>query len=147
MKLPKKKKIHEIDPQNLTEPRLTDSQRAMFVRGVELFNNRKFWEAHEAWEEIWKECEAESRIFFQGIIQAAAAYHLLLVKRRYAGAMNNFDKAMSKLTLFPAEFLEMNVEKLRKAVSESQAIAARLGPERLEEFPDSAVPTLVRISQ
>ncbi|MGB2868877.1 MAG: DUF309 domain-containing protein [Bacteroidota bacterium] len=147
MKLPKKKKIQEIDPKNLSEPDLTDLQSRIFIRGIELFNSRKFWEAHEAWEEVWKLREEESRIFFQGVIQAAAGYHLLLVKRRYGGTINNFDKALSKLGLFPSRFLGIDVGALRKALRESKTIAVRLGAERLGDFPDSGIPTLIQIPQ
>lgn len=91
-------------------------------------------------------CEEESRIFFQGIIQAAAAYHLLLVKRRYGGAMNNLDKAISKLDLFPAGFLGIDVDGMRKKLRESQTIAQQLGAERLGDFPDAATPRIVLIS-
>lgn len=43
--------------------------------GVDLFNARFFWEAHEAWEGLWAACERTSvpAIFLQGLIQIAAA--------------------------------------------------------------------------
>lgn len=43
-------------------------------RAVELFNQAKFWEAHEALEQIWRSVpdEGEARVL-QGLIQAAAA--------------------------------------------------------------------------
>ncbi len=95
-----KKRIEDRDLSRLQEPRLTFFQRRRFLEGIERFNRRLFWEAHECWEEVWKECSEESRIFFQGIIQVAAAYHLILVKRRFVGARNNFEKSLSKLNLF-----------------------------------------------
>ena len=32
-------------------------------RGVALFNQQKFWEAHEAWEDAWKTETGEPRLF------------------------------------------------------------------------------------
>ncbi|MHB8510023.1 MAG: DUF309 domain-containing protein [Candidatus Dormibacteria bacterium] len=42
-------------------------------RGVELFNEGAFWEAHEAWEEAWMPFRHEDGSnFFKGLIQVAA---------------------------------------------------------------------------
>ncbi|MGQ0613155.1 MAG: DUF309 domain-containing protein [Planctomycetaceae bacterium] len=43
--------------------------------GARLFNAGEFFEAHEAWEEIWIEEEGPMRLFFQGAIQVAGAFH------------------------------------------------------------------------
>ena len=142
MKFFRKKKLAEVDRSLLREPSLSTAQRKALLTGIQLFNARKFWEAHEAWEEVWKGVPDESRIFFQGIIQAAAAYHLLLVKRRYGGMMNNFDKALSKLELFPGKFLGIDVTRLKRAIAESKGIAERLGSDRLAEFPPNGIPKL-----
>lgn len=45
------------------------------LRGIELFNQGKFWHAHEAWEELWLVAEPGMRRFLQGLIQLAAAWH------------------------------------------------------------------------
>ena len=31
-----------------------------YLRGIELFNQHKFWESHEAWEEIWRASERDA---------------------------------------------------------------------------------------
>jgi hypothetical protein len=46
-----------------------------FERGVELFNTRRFFDAHEVWEEIWLPATGHEKRFLQGIIQIAAAFH------------------------------------------------------------------------
>ncbi|OGU19151.1 MAG: hypothetical protein A2059_00080 [Ignavibacteria bacterium GWA2_55_25] len=124
----------------LREPRLSASERRRFIDGMNLFNRREFWEAHEAWEEVWQNCGEESRIFFQGIIQAAAAYHLILVKKRFVGARNNIDKSLSKLELFSGRFLGVDVDALRSALLLSREAMERLGAERLHEFPERLFP-------
>ena len=45
---------------------------ACFVRGVRLFNQGNFFEAHELWEDKWKKAEGEEKIFYQGIIHEIA---------------------------------------------------------------------------
>jgi hypothetical protein len=48
---------------------------AQYLFGVDLFNRRYYWEAHEAWETVWHACDRESTQgrFVQGLILVAAA--------------------------------------------------------------------------
>lgn len=53
-----------------------DTADALFHRGVELFNAGEFFDAHEVWEDLWRDCASAERRFFQALIQAAvSAYH------------------------------------------------------------------------
>ncbi len=137
-----KKRIEEIDPAMLTEPVLSEEEQEIVDRGVELFNERRFWEAHEAWEEVWKKRKEESRIFFQGIIQAAAGYHLIAEKPRYRGAASNLEKAQKKLQIFPGHFLGFDVSSLLSSILEAQKQLADLGPLGIVDFPQKKLPTL-----
>ncbi|MGC3968698.1 MAG: DUF309 domain-containing protein [Pirellulales bacterium] len=47
----------------------------LYLKGIELFNTCEFFEAHEAWEELWQEHFGPDRKFYQGLIQAAVAVH------------------------------------------------------------------------
>src|SRR4029077_3839687 len=67
--------------------------------GIEHFNARRFWEAHEAWETIWLVAESDVEQFLQGMIQLAAAYHH--VKRgTHRGAVRLFEAALRRLSAF-----------------------------------------------
>lgn len=46
-----------------------------FLHGVDLWNHRYFWEAHETWEDPWRAAgrEAPLGLFLQGLILLAAA--------------------------------------------------------------------------
>jgi uncharacterized protein len=47
-----------------------------YLTGVEHFNRREFFEAHEVWEDLWHETTGPDRRYIQGLIQAAVAvYH------------------------------------------------------------------------
>lgn len=47
-----------------------------YLTGIELFNRREFFEAHEVWEDLWHDTASPERRFYQGLIQAAVAvYH------------------------------------------------------------------------
>ncbi len=50
-------------------------ETGQFQKGVTLFNARKFFEAHEVWEELWLVEPEPEKTFLQGLIQLAAAYH------------------------------------------------------------------------
>jgi hypothetical protein len=83
-----------------------------FVQGVRLFNRGDFFEAHELWEHIWKRAGGAEKIFYQGMIQAAAA---LLHRRRgnFSGAVSLCKKSHAKLVLFPAVFMGIELEQFR----------------------------------
>lgn len=72
----------------------------MIANGVALFNSRKFWHAHEAWEELWLATCGEDKLFLQGLIQLAAAYHHVQ-RGTYKGAIRLFDAALEKLEPYP----------------------------------------------
>jgi hypothetical protein len=46
-----------------------------YLFGVDLFNRRYYWEAHEAWERVWHTCDKARTqgLFLQGLIQLSAA--------------------------------------------------------------------------
>lgn len=46
-----------------------------YLQGIEHFNQCEFFEAHEVWEDLWKDYAGEDRAFYQGLIQAAVALH------------------------------------------------------------------------
>ena len=42
-----------------------------FHQGIELFNAGDWFDAHEAWEEIWHMAQGQRKRFYQGLIQCA----------------------------------------------------------------------------
>lgn len=42
-----------------------------YLAGIEFFNEQDYFEAHEAWEDLWAESHGDERRFYQGLIQAA----------------------------------------------------------------------------
>jgi len=46
-------------------------------QGIAEFNRRRFFEAHEVWEELWHQYRHDDRTMLQGLIQVAVGcYHL-----------------------------------------------------------------------
>jgi hypothetical protein len=49
------------------------SERQLYFDGIALFNEREFFEAHEAWEDAWRMACGKKFYFYQGLIQCAVA--------------------------------------------------------------------------
>lgn len=45
--------------------------------GVESFNRRDYWQAHEHWEKGWKELPPHEKHSVQALIQACAVFYLM----------------------------------------------------------------------
>src|SRR5207245_3609845 len=57
-------------------PMATGEYDPRYLSGIELFNRGEYFDAHEIWEELWHDCAAADRRFYQSLIQAAVAlYH------------------------------------------------------------------------
>lgn len=68
-------------------------QNELYLYGVDLFNHGFWWEAHTAWEALWKEAPQHhvTRLFLQGLIQVAAAQ-----LKRLEGKGRGADKLAAK---------------------------------------------------
>ena len=83
----------------------------LLQRGIREFNEGKFFEAHDSFEEIWQGYREPDREFLQGLIHAAVAlYHL--EHRNFKGARSQFSKACSRLTAYRPEHRGLSVDLL-----------------------------------
>ena len=80
-----------------------------YLDGIRLFNEGEFWEAHEAWEEIWLEAEDGYRLYFQGLIQVAAALHHL-ARENWGGMAALLRQAIEKLEDYRPRTLGLDVD-------------------------------------
>jgi predicted metal-dependent hydrolase len=76
-----------------------------------LFNCGRFFDCHEALEEVWLELSGERKKFLQGLIQAAVALHHLRNGNR-VGAERLLAAAVEKLSLDSPERELINVDAL-----------------------------------
>ncbi len=102
------------------------------ARGIALFNARKFWEAHEAWEEAWLTLEGDEKLFVQGLIQVAAGYYKATVQDQPRGCVKLLTAALEKLTPLPKNFLGVETERflpeVRRTRLEAQIWLSASGP-------------------
>lgn len=94
-----------------TPPPLTASQKQLLQKGIDFFNQQRFFDCHEVWEEAWLEAGPEQKTFLQGLIQVAVAmYHLR--RENLAGATRLLSAGMEKLSLFVPQHETMDVARL-----------------------------------
>ncbi|HVN64677.1 MAG TPA: DUF309 domain-containing protein [Candidatus Binataceae bacterium] len=90
-------------------------RRDFFQEGIDLFNSGKFFECHEAWEEIWKHAHGEEKLFLHGLIQAAVAI-LHAQRGNLEGARTLRDKSLKKLDRFDSERGGIALNELRNSL-------------------------------
>ncbi len=87
-------------------------QNTGFLAALRLFNTGCYFEAHEAWEQVWNAAEEPERRFLQGLIQATVAMHHYR-NRNLQGAISLASKALRKLDAYPASFAGIDLGAFR----------------------------------
>jgi predicted metal-dependent hydrolase len=103
------------------------SSRAEFLRGIYLFNQARFFDAHEVLEDVWRASPAAEKKFQQGLIQVAVAlYHH--GNRNSTGARSVLGRAYRNLSLYPAGFGGIDSAALLNSISDWQRALDEGGP-------------------
>ena len=68
----------------------------LFNKGIEAFNNRQFYNAHEYWEELWLDYKLNDARFIQGLIQLAVSYFHFF-NQNLNGARSMLKKCLIKI--------------------------------------------------
>ncbi len=82
------------------------------LKGIKLFNESKYFEAHEELELAWRAERSPVRELYRGILQVGVAYYHIL-NGNYRGGKIMIERAQKWLKLFPDICLGLDVEKLR----------------------------------
>ena len=93
----------------------TQTKDRLFQKGLDAFNSGHFYDAHEHWEEVWLETPNPDKIFLQGLIQVAAAFHHHS-RANNLGCRNLLRAGLLKLDYFPEEHWGLAIEPLRASV-------------------------------
>jgi predicted metal-dependent hydrolase len=99
-----------------------------YHRGIQLFNQQHFYDAHEIWEDVWRESKGPEKKFLQGLIQAAVALHHHSTGN-VVGARSLLERARKNLAAYPEDFGGIRVTVLtaslatwRESLSEGQPV-------------------------
>lgn len=111
------------------------------MEGIELFNQRRFFEAHEVIEHEWHAERSSVRRLYQGILQIGVGFYHAL-NGNHKGAVLLLTDGLEKTAAFTPEPLGIQTGKL---VAESQSCLAAieaLGTDRLDEFDAATIPLI-----
>jgi hypothetical protein len=81
-------------------------------RGVGLFNQGRYFRAHEVWEAAWREAEAEERAFLEALVQLATGFHLRTRRGGTRGAVHLLSQALVLLEDYRPAHEGVDVEAL-----------------------------------
>ncbi|MGH9649240.1 MAG: DUF309 domain-containing protein, partial [Terriglobales bacterium] len=114
--------------------------------GIFLFNQGRFYDAHEVLEDAWREARQPLKRFLQGLIQIAVGLHHHSTGN-LAGARSLLARGRSKLEEYPHSYGGINVAGLRASVDHwCAALGGGLPPPafpRLEAMPGAKIAPLV----
>jgi predicted metal-dependent hydrolase len=103
------------------------------VKGLEKFNRREYFEAHDLLEIAWMEDKSPGRDLYRAILQVSVAYYQIM-RGNYNGAAKMFLRVRKWIDPLPDNCRGINIEKLRNEVNEINQELVELGPERMDEI-------------
>jgi uncharacterized protein len=106
------------------------------IEGMKLFNEKKFFDAHEELETAWNEEKGKVRQLYQGILQMAVTY-LHITRGNYDGAVKVYMRSMRWLKDWPAVCRGIQVGQLREDAEIVMKEVERLGRGNLGNFDPS----------
>ena len=105
--------------------------------GIQLFNQRDFYEAHDPLEEAWMVTSSPERDLYQGILQIGLAY-FQITRGNARGALKMFKRGHKNLSPLGEHMLGIDITQLRADAEEVEQLLRKSGLEetsqRLEEL-------------
>ena len=81
---------------NIKEDKIKEK---LFIRGIKSFNQKKFYKAHEYWEDLWIDYRLFDEKFIQALIQmAVGCFHITNINKK--GAISLLTKSLDKFKLY-----------------------------------------------
>jgi hypothetical protein len=79
-----------------------------YLKGIDCFNARDYFDAHEVWEEIWLRSTGEAKLFYQMLIQAAVGLHHY-ERDNFRGARGLYKNVVEKLQRLPSFYMSLDL--------------------------------------
>ena len=112
---------------------------ALFQKGLAEYEKGDYFEAHEAWEDLWSDYQLSDRKFIQGLIQLAVSF-VHLGNGNMIGAKNLLKKCENKFSEYTGIHRNINVDELKSAIEAVDIVYQNL--EHSLEFDWDLVPNL-----
>jgi hypothetical protein len=114
---------------------------ALLQLGIDLYNAGHYWNAHEAWEQVWLDADREERAFYQGLIQLTAAF-VHVTRNEYPGAIRLLAAGIEKLEKYPETYLGVQLAPLLAGARACRSRLQHLGEKRIAEFERGLIPRI-----
>jgi predicted metal-dependent hydrolase len=92
------------------------ANQSEYLHGIALFNQGKFFDAHEVLEDVWRAAPHEEKKIWQGLIQVAVALHHYSTGNR-VGMRSVMVRAMKNLAGHPRGFHGVQIPRLLKSLA------------------------------
>jgi uncharacterized protein len=90
-----------------------------FEQGIRLFNEARFFEAHEVLEDVWRANSGPEKRFLQGLIQLAVALHHHSTGN-LRGARSVLARSARNLHGYPEGFLGIPLKRVLRSIHECE---------------------------
>ncbi|MBI2470995.1 MAG: DUF309 domain-containing protein [Planctomycetes bacterium] len=85
-------------------------------KGIKLFNEGNFFEAHETWEDQWRGIEkSPEKYFIQGLIMTAVALHHYK-RKNYTGTLRLLEKGIKLLRESKVPEIKLDMENFLREI-------------------------------
>ena len=111
----------------------------LFQKGLSEYEKGDYFEAHEAWEDLWSDYYIPDRRFIQGLIQLSVSF-VHLGKGNMVGAKSLLKKCQDKFSDFSGIQRGINLVELTSAIEAVELVYEEL--KHTSEFDWDLVPNL-----
>ena len=116
-----------------------EKKERLFFEGLQAYEEKDFFEAHELWEELWSEYYLADRTLIQGLIQLAVSF-VHLGNGNLNGAKSLLNKSADKFSSFSGVHRGINIDNLKKQIMEIKNEYEQLMT--VDEFDWAHIPVL-----
>ena len=94
------------------------TERKLYLEGIQLFNEHEYFDAHEAWEDVWHMAYGLKHDFYLGLIQCAVALeHYRRSNPR--GVVSLFKSYQPKFKDVPPVFMGLDLTRFLPAMRDA----------------------------
>lgn len=102
-----------------------------FLEAIELFNKGYYWEAHENWQELWRDQSGRGKSFTEAFVQLAEGYSFV-TKGKIDTAIYLFGKVLKKFQEFKKVQCKISIPEL---INSTEKILEEIGSYRRNGNP------------
>ncbi len=112
-----------------------------FLEGIRKFNEGKYYECHDIFEDVWFAVRGKDRSFYQGLIHLSVGFYHITEKKNSLGAKLQLSKGLEKLRPYEHQRESIEISKMLRKVQKCLD-ALELNPDA-KEFDSKLIPKIV----